>query len=95
MTTSPLSRRGFLLSSDGTYVGDEGPYSRPWRYSESAPTTTEVVLEGMWRRQGPDTGQGIELDTSGSPRTTTLRIPAQHGASTEFELMRVGRPTDG
>lgn len=80
---------------DGTYVGGEGPYSRPWRHSESAPTTVEMVLEGMWRLRGPGPRQGIELDTSGSPRTTTVRVPAQHGASVEFELMRVGRPADG
>ena len=79
---------------DGTYVGGEGPYSRPWRYSESAPTTVEMVLEGMWRMRGPG-ARGIELKTSQSPATTTVRIPTRHGASVEFELTQVGRPKDG
>lgn len=79
---------------DGTYVGGESPYSRPWRHSESIPSRTVMTLEGMWRLRGSGDHSGLELDTSGSPRSTTVRIPSQHGASVEFELMRVGRPTD-
>jgi chondroitin-sulfate-ABC endolyase/exolyase len=81
-------------ASDGTYVGGEGPYSRPWRYSESIPSQITMVLDGNWRIRGSGRRQGIELDTSASPRTTTVIVQSQHGASIEFALMRVGRPTN-
>lgn len=80
---------------DDTYVGDKGPYSRPWRYSESAPSEIVMVLNGMWRMRGAGRRDDVRVSTSSSPETTVVHISTQHGASVEFQLMRVGRPQRG
>lgn len=75
--------------SDGVYIGDESPYTRPWRFSESLMTETEVILDGRWRLANPSQHRNVRMRNLNSG-DTAVTVTTQHGASVEFAMFPIG-----
>lgn len=73
-----------------TYVGDQSPYTRPWQYNDSIPTDTTITLRGRWRLRHPRRDNvSLRADSAGDTLVTTT---GHHGASVEFQLIKVAGP---
>ncbi|MFJ4045585.1 chondroitinase family polysaccharide lyase [Microbacterium sp. NPDC089987] len=71
------------FAPDGTYVGANTSYSRPWRRSASAPSRVSITLHGRWSCDADD----VTVTPAGD--TTRVTVTCRDGASRDLTMTAI------
>lgn len=72
------------FAADGSYVGANTSYSRPWRRNTSAPSQITLTVPGRWSCAA----EGVTARAAGD--TTTITVTCRDGASRDLTLTAIG-----
>ncbi|PKI93264.1 hypothetical protein CW368_03025 [Actinomycetales bacterium SN12] len=71
------------FAPDGTYVGANTSYSRPWRRSASAPSRVSITLHGRWSCDADD----VTVTPAGD--TARVTVICRDGASRDLTMTAI------